>query len=326
VLGHAGLEVSALGLGCMGMSDAYGTPDEGEALRTLDRALELGVTFWDTADVYGLGRNEALVGRALAGRRNSVELATKFGNVRDEDGAYGAVNGRPEYVRSACEASLERLGVDHIDLYYLHRVDPAVPIEETVGAMADLVAAGKVRHLGLSEAAPSTIRRAAAVHPIAALQSEYSLWHRDPEVEILPALRELGVGFVPFSPLGRGLLAGALASADDLEPSDLRRALPRFHGESLEGNLELAERVRALADRRGVTPAQLALAWVMHQGDDVVPIPGTKRRPYLEQNAAAADLVLDAEDLAALDAAMPRGAAVGERYPEFLERLVDRGE
>jgi len=309
----------------MGMSDGYGVPDEAEALRTLDRALELGVTFWDTADVYGLGANEALVGRALAGRRDEVELATKFGNVRDAAGSYGGVNGRPEYARSACQASLARLGVERIDLYYLHRVDPAVPIEETVGAMAELVAEGSVAHLGLSEAAPTTIRRAAAVHPIAALQSEYSLWHREPEHEVIPTLRELGIGFVPFSPLGRGLLAGALAPGTDLEESDLRRVLPRFQGENLERNLELAERVRDLAARRGATPAQLALAWVLSRGEDVVPIPGTKRRAYLEQNAAAAALELDDADLAALDAAFPPGAAAGDRYPEFLERLIDKG-
>jgi aryl-alcohol dehydrogenase-like predicted oxidoreductase len=324
-LGRGGLEVSALGLGCMGMSDAYGVPDEAEALRTLDRALELGVTFWDTADVYGVGANERLVGHALAGRRDRVELATKFGNVREPGGSYGAVDGRPEYAREACDASLARLGVDHIDLYYLHRVDPQVPVEETVGAMAELVAAGKVRHLGLSEAAPATIRRAHAVHPIAALQSEYSLWHREPEAEVVPALRELGIALVPFSPLGRGLLAGGLAPGADLEASDLRRSLPRFQGGNLERNLELAERVRELAERRGATPAQLALAWVLAQGDDVVPIPGTKRRAYLEDNAAADALALDEADLAALDAAFPPGAAAGDRYPEFLERLVDKG-
>jgi len=317
--------VSALGLGCMGMSDAYGAPDEGEALRTLDRALELGITFWDTADVYGLGANERLLARALAGRRDRVELATKFGNVRDADGRYGAVDGRPEYARVACEASLARLGVERVDLYYLHRVDPAVPIEETVGAMAELVADGLVGHLGLSEAAPSTIRRAHAVHPIAAVQSEYSLWHREPEREVLPALRELGIGFVPFSPLGRGLLAGALSSTADLDDADLRRSLPRFQGENLDRNLGLAARVRELAAERGATPAQLALAWVLHQGDDVVPIPGTKRRAYLEQNAAATALKLDAADLAALGEALPPGAAAGERYPEFLERLIDKG-
>jgi aryl-alcohol dehydrogenase-like predicted oxidoreductase len=309
----------------MGMSDAYGVPDEAEALRTLDLARELGVTFWDTADVYGLGANERLVGRALAGRRDGVELATKFGNVRGADGSYGAVNGRPEYAREACEASLARLGVDRIDLYYLHRVDPDVPIEETVGAMAELVAEGKVAHLGLSEAAPSTIRRADAVHPIAALQSEYSLWHREPEDEVIPTLRELGIGFVPFSPLGRGLLAGALSSAGDLGESDLRRVLPRFQGENLDRNLELAARVGQLAAERGATPAQLALAWVLHQGDDVVPIPGTKRRAYLEQNAAALALELGEADLGALDDALPPGAAAGERYPDFLERLIDKG-
>ncbi len=254
-----------------------------------------------------------------------MELATKFGNVRDAGGSYGAVDGRPEYARSACQASLARLGVERIDLYYLHRVDPDVPIEETVGAMAELVAEGSVAHLGLSEAAPSTIRRAAAVHPIAALQSEYSLWHREPEHEVIPTLRELGIGFVPFSPLGRGLLAGALAPGTDLEESDLRRVLPRFQGENLERNLELAERVRDLAARRGATPAQLALAWVLSRGEDVVPIPGTKRRAYLEQNAAAATLELDDADLAALDAAFPPGAAAGDRYPEFLERLIDKG-
>jgi aryl-alcohol dehydrogenase-like predicted oxidoreductase len=317
--------VSALGLGCMGMSDAYGAPDEGEALRTLDRALELGITFWDTADVYGLGANESLLGRALAGRRDRVELATKFGNVRDAEGRYGAVDGRPEYARSACQASLARLGVERIDLYYLHRVDPAVPIEETVGTMAELVAEGLVAHLGLSEAAPSTIRRAHAVHPIAAVQSEYSLWHREPEREVLPALRELGIGFVPFSPLGRGLLAGALSSAADLDDADLRRSLPRFQGENLDRNLELAARVRELAAERRATAAQLALAWVLRQGDDVVPIPGTKRRTYLEQNAAALALELDEADLAALDDALPHGAAAGERYPDFLERLIDKG-
>jgi aryl-alcohol dehydrogenase-like predicted oxidoreductase len=309
----------------MGMSDAYGSPDEAEGLRTLDRALGLGVTFWDTADVYGLGANEELVGRALAGRRDRVELATKFGNVRAPDGAYGGVNGRPEYARSACEASLARLGVDHIDLYYLHRVDPEVPIEETVGAMAGLVAEGKVGHLGLSEAAAGTIRRAAAVHPIAALQSEYSLWHREPEATVMPALRELGTGLVPFSPLGRGLLAGGMPPAGELDERDLRRTLPRFQGENLDRNLELAERVRAMAAERGATPAQLALAWVMAQGDDVVPIPGTKRVRYLEQNAAAAALELTDADLAALDAAFPPGAAVGDRYPEHLERLIDKG-
>jgi aryl-alcohol dehydrogenase-like predicted oxidoreductase len=309
----------------MGMSDAYGAPDEAEALRTLDRAIGLGVTFWDTADVYGLGANERLVGRALRGRRERVELATKFGNVRGADGRYGAVDGRPERAREACDASLARLGMDHIDLYYLHRVDPDVPIEETVGAMAALVAEGKARHLGLSEAAPATVRRAAAVHPIAALQSEYSLWHRDPEAEVLPALRELGVGLVPFSPLGRGLLAGGLSAGGELGEDDLRRSLPRFQGENLDRNLALADRVRELADARGATPAQLALAWVMGRGEDVVPIPGTKRRAYLEENAAAASLGLSDADLAELDAAFPPGAAAGPRYPEFLERLIDRG-
>jgi len=265
------------------------------------------------------------VGRALAGRRDRVELATKFGFVRGPDGTYDGVDGRPEHARSACEASLARLGVDHIDLYYLHRVDPRVPIEETVGAMSGLVAEGKVRHLGLSEVAATTIRRAAAVHPIAALQSEYSLWNRGPEATVMPALRELGIGLVPFSPLGRGLLAGGMPSAGELDQDDLRRMLPRFQGENLDRNLELAERVRAMAAERGATPAQLALAWVMAQGEHVVAIPGTKRVRYLEQNAAAAALELTEAELAALDAAFPPGAAVGDRYPEVLERLIDKG-
>jgi aryl-alcohol dehydrogenase-like predicted oxidoreductase len=317
-LGTQGLVVSAEGLGCMGMSEFYGTADEAEAIATIHRAIELGVTFFDTADMYGPHTNERLVGRALAGRRDEVVLATKFGIQRDgEDPTRRGVNGRPEYVREAIDGSLRRLGVDHVDLYYQHRVDPDTPIEETVGAMAELVAAGKVRYLGLSEAAPETIRRAHAVHPISALQTEYSLWSRDPEAEILPLLRELGIGFVPYSPLGRGFLTGTIRSPDDLEADDFRRHNPRFQGEALERNVALVERVRELAAEKQVTAGQLALAWVLAQGDDVVPIPGTKRRRYLEENVAAAEIALTAEDLARLDAAAPVGAAAGDRYPDM---------
>jgi aryl-alcohol dehydrogenase-like predicted oxidoreductase len=310
-----GLTVGAQGLGCMGMSEFYGAVDDAESIATIHRALDLGVTLLDTADIYGVGANERLVGRAIAGRRDGVVLATKFGIVRDQDtGARRGISGRPEYVRSACDASLSRLGVDHIDLYYQHRVDPQVPIEDTVGAMAELVAAGKVRHLGLSEAAPTTIRRAHAVHPITALQTEYSLWERSPEAEILPTVRELGIGFVPYSPLGRGFLAGKIRSVDDLAPDDYRRHDPRFQGEQLTANLAIADSVRALAEERGVTATQLALAWVHAQGDDVTPIPGTKRRTYLADNVAAADLDLSKDDLAALDAL---GTATGDRYPDM---------
>jgi aryl-alcohol dehydrogenase-like predicted oxidoreductase len=316
-LGQQGLTVSALGLGCMGMSEFYGSADEEEATATIHRALELGVTFLDTADMYGPFTNERLVGRAIAGRRDDVVLATKFGNVRGEDGARLGVRGDAEYVRQACDASLQRLGVDYIDLYYQHRVDKTVPIEETVGAMAELVEQGKVRYLGLSEAAPGTIRRAHAVYPITALQTEYSLWSRDPEAEILPTVRELGIGFVPYSPLGRGFLSGRFRTPDDFPEDDFRRNHPRFQGENFRRNLELVERVRAIADEKGVTPGQLALAWVLHQGDDLVPIPGTKRVRYLEENVAAADIALTDEDLRALDEAAPVGAAAGDRYADM---------
>jgi aryl-alcohol dehydrogenase-like predicted oxidoreductase len=316
-LGRHGLEVSALGLGCMGMSEFYGAADEAEAIATIHRALELGITFLDTADAYGRGDNERLVGRAIAGRRDEVQIATKFGIVRGPDPADRRIEGNPEYVREACEASLRRLGVDHVDLYYQHRVDPAVAIEETVGAMAELVAAGKVRHVGMSEASPDTLRRACAVHPIAALQSEWSLWTRDVEAEVLPTARELGVGFVAYSPLGRGFLTGALTSPDDLGPDDFRRSNPRFAGQNFQRNLRLVETVRALAAEKGAAPAQLAIAWLLHQGEDVVPIPGTKRRQWLEQNAGAVAVRLDADDLGRLDEALPPGAAAGERYADM---------
>jgi len=321
-LGSEGLEVSALGLGCMGMSEFYGTADEDEAVATIRRALELGIFFHDTADMYGPFTNERLVGRAIDGRRDDVVLATKFGNERSEDGAMLEVNGRPEYVHAACEASLERLGVEDIDLYYQHRVDKTVPIEETVGAMAELVQQGKVRHLGLSEASAETIRRAHAVHPITALQTEYSLWTRDPEAEILPTVRELGIGFVPYSPLGRGFLSGAITKPDDIAEGDFRRHNPRFQGENFRRNLELVDRVREIASEKDVEPSQLALAWLLHQGSDIVPIPGTKRREYLEENAGAADVELTEDDLARIDEAAPAGVAAGERYPDMS--TIDR--
>ena len=308
------LRVSAIGLGCMGMTPIYGRPDEGECIATVHRAIDLGVTMIDTADMYGGGKNEELVGRALAGRRDRVVLATKFGNVRTPDGKPD-VNGRPEYVPKACDASLRRLGVEVIDLYYLHRVDPNVPIEDTVGAMARLVEQGKVRHIGLSEAAASTMRRAHAVHPIAALQTEYSLWTRDVEPEILPACRELGIGFVAYSPLGRGFLSGTITSTEDLAEDDRRRDHPRFAQENIERNLALVETLRALATAKGCTPAQVALAWLLARGDDVVPIPGTKRRRYLEENVAALDVRLDESELAKLDEAFPPGITAGDRYP-----------
>lgn len=312
------LTVSTMGLGCMGMSEFYGTTDEATATSTIQRALDLGVTLLDTADMYGPFTNERLVGSAVAGRRDEVQLATKFGNERLPDGTRVGINGRPEYVRAACDASLERLGVDHVDLYYQHRVDPDVPIEETVGAMAELVAAGKVRHIGLSEASAETIRRAHAVHPLTALQTEYSLFTRDLEDSILPTVRELGIGLVPYSPLGRGILTGTVTEAT-LDPTDSRRTayFPRFQGAALATNLALVDAVRRLADTKGVTPGQLALAWVLAQGDDVVPIPGTKRVRYLEENVRAAAVELDADDLAALDRAVPRDAVAGARYGDL---------
>jgi aryl-alcohol dehydrogenase-like predicted oxidoreductase len=299
----------------MGMSEFYGDTDETESIATIHRALELGVSFLDTADMYGVGKNEELVGRAIADRRDQVVLATKFGNVRDpENAGFRGIDGSPEYVRAACDASLKRLGVDHIDLYYQHRVDPKTPIEETVGAMAELVQAGKVRYLGLSEAAPATIRRAHAVHPISALQTEYSIWAREPEVEILATIRELGIGFVPYSPLGRGFLTGTIRTLDDLAQDDFRRHQPRLQGENLESNIAIVEVVDRIAADRGATAAQVALAWVMAQGDDVVPIPGTKRRRYLEDNAGAVDVTLTEQDLHDLEEA---GQAIGERYPDM---------
>jgi aryl-alcohol dehydrogenase-like predicted oxidoreductase len=313
-LGTQGLTVSRQGLGCMGMSEFYGPRDDAESIATIHRALELGVTLLDTADMYGPHTNEELVGRAIADRRDRVVLATKFANVRAADGTYLGVRGDAAYVHEACEASLRRLGVDHIDLYYQHRVDPRTPIEETVGAMAELVVAGKVRYLGLSEAAPETIRRAHAVHPISALQTEYSVWAREPEAEILPALRELGIGFVPYSPLGRGFLTGTLRSLDQLAGDDFRHLQPRLQGDNFAANIAIVERIDAIAAERDVTPAQIVLAWVHAQGEDVVPIPGTKRRHYLEENVGALDVELTAEELAALDAA---GEAAGERYADM---------
>jgi aryl-alcohol dehydrogenase-like predicted oxidoreductase len=314
----SGLDVSAQGLGCMGMSEFYGTADEAEALATIRRALDLGVTFLDTADMYGPFTNEGLVGRAIAGRRDEVQLATKFGIMRSEHGARLGINGSPDYVRTACDASLQRLGVDVIDLYYQHRVDAAVPIEETVGAMAELVAAGKVRHLGLSEAAPETIRRAHAVHPITALQSEFSLWTRDPQdTGVLATVRALGIGFVAYSPLGRGFLSGELRTLDDLAPDDFRRQNPRFQGDNFTRNLQLVQRVREIAAAKGITAGQLALAWVLAQGEDVVPIPGTKRVAYLQENAAADEVTLTAQELGRIEEVFPSGATAGDRYPDM---------
>jgi aryl-alcohol dehydrogenase-like predicted oxidoreductase len=313
-LGSQGLTVTALGLGCMGMSDFYAGRDDAESVATIHRALDLGCTFLDTADVYGPHTNEELVGRAIKGRRHEVVLATKFGNVRGPDGKWAGVNGRPEYVKQACDASLKRLGVDHVDLYQQHRVDRAVPIEETVGAMADLIAAGKVRFLGLSEASAATIRRAHRAHPIASVQTEYSLWTRDPEAEVLPACRELGIGFIAYSPLGRGFLTGRFRKLEDLPEDDYRRFHPRFQGENFQKNLDLLARVREIAAEQRCTPGQLALAWLLARGEDIVPIPGTKRRAYLEENLQAVDVGLSASDLERIEAAFPAGLAAGPRY------------
>lgn len=323
-LGTQGLKVSQLGLGCMGMSEFYGARDDEESIATIHRALDLGITFLDTSNIYGPYTNEVLVGKAISGRRNEVQLATKFGIVRSEDPAARGVNGKPEYVKSSCEASLKRLNVEVIDLYYQHRVDPNTPIEETVGAMAELVKEGKVRYLGLSEAAPSTIRRAHATHPISALQTEYSLWSREPEEEILPTLRELGIGLVPYSPLGRGFLTGQIKSPDDFEADDYRKNSPRFQGENFQKNLDLVQRIEKMAKAKGCTTSQLALAWVLAQGDDLAPIPGTKRVKYLEENAKAVDVQLSAEDLKHLDEIAPHGSAAGDRYPAAAMKAVNR--
>jgi len=323
-LGRSGLTVSALGLGCMGMSDFYGGQDDAESIRTLHRAVELGVTFFDTADMYGPFKNEELLGQAFKGKRQNVILATKFGIERDlNDPTKRGINGRPEYVRASCEGSLKRLGTDHIDLYYQHRVDPNTPIEETVGAMSRLVEEGKVRFLGLSEAAPATLRRAVAVHPIAALQTEFSLWSRDPEDEILPTIRELGIGFVPYSPLGRGFLTGQIKKFEDLEADDYRRFTPRFQGENFQKNLDLVARINDLAQQKHCTASQLALAWVLAQGNDIVPIPGTKRVNYLEENLRALDVELSVNELAQLDEIAPKGAAAGNRYPVAMMNTVN---
>jgi len=315
-LGHSNLTVSALGLGCMGMSEFYKSGTEAESVATLHHALDCGLNFLDTADMYGPFKNEELVGRAIRGRRDEVVLATKFGNVRGEDGSFKGVNGRPDYVRACCDASLKRLGVEHIDLYYQHRVDRTVPIEETVGAMADLVKAGKAAFLGLSEASPATIRRAHAVHPISALQTEYSLWTRDPEDEILPTVRELGITFVAYSPLGRGFLTARFQTMEDIPEGDYRRNAPRFQGENFQKNLDLVAKIEGLARQKGVKASQLALAWVLAQGKDIVPIPGTTHRSHLDENIAALDIVLTSDDLAQIEAMTPLGVAAGLRYPE----------
>jgi len=323
-LGHSSSSLSALGLGCMGMSEFYGARDDQESIDVIHRALELEVNFLDTADVYGNGKNEVLVGKALRGRRDQVVLATKFANVRDAAGNFIGINGRPEYVKQACEASLRRLGIETIDLYYQHRVDINVPIEETVGAMSRLVEEGKVRGLGLSEAAPATIRRAHKTYPISALQTEYSLWSRDPEDELIPLCRELGITFVPYSPLGRGFLTGRFKSPDDLEPGDWRRNNPRFQGENFQRNLDLVQRIEKMAQEKGCKSSQLALAWVLAQGEDMVPIPGSSHRPHLEENLAAIEIRLSAEELKLIDEVAPKGVAAGDRYPEGGMKVINR--
>lgn len=324
-LGNTSVRVSAIGLGCMGMSEFYGPHSDEESIKVIHRALDLGINLLDTADMYGPFRNEQLVGRALQGRRDRAFLATKFGNVRGTNGEFLGVSGKPDYVRQACDASLKRLNTDHIDLYYQHRVDFTVPIEDTIGGMAELVQQGKVRFLGMSEAAPATLRRAVKVHAIAALQSEYSLWTRDPEPEVLATCRELGIGFVAYSPLGRGFLTGQIKRPEDLAPDDWRRQGPRFQGENFQKNLDLVRRVEQMAQEKGCTPSQLAIAWVLHQGQDIIPIPGTKKIKYLEQNAAAVHVKLSDEDLAKLDAIAPPGVAAGMRYPEGAMKAIDRG-
>jgi aryl-alcohol dehydrogenase-like predicted oxidoreductase len=323
-LGNQGLVVSELGLGCMGMSEFYGARDDQESLETIHRALDLGVTMLDTADMYGPFTNERIVGKAIRDRRDQVIVATKFANMRSEDGKFLGVSGKPDYVRQACDASLQRLGVDVIDLYYQHRVDPTVAIEDTIGAMAELVQQGKVRYLGMSEAAPATIRRAHTVHPITALQTEYSLWSRDPEDEILATIRELGIGFVPYSPLGRGFLSGSITSPDDFAPDDFRRMSPRFQGENFVKNLQVVEQVKAIATQKNVTPSQLALAWLLAQGDDIVPIPGTRRQKNLEENIGATGISLTADELQQIEVVAPKGFTSGDRYPKTSMSTLNR--